>query len=246
MRLTFALPFLCLLAAPALAQTPLDKLLEKVPSLFGSPSGPRVALPPTPDIPALTRPAERTAAGDPATFDLGGFRLGMSEAAIDANVRARRLKAAAVTRFVDFESQVRSRINARGGVGGGETKRGALGEATLQDDAGGRYMLKLLVWPDGSHLSEITYLAPEGTSVVEWRRMLTEKWGRPREEKVGDQLRARWGSGAWNKVTARADLGPRGGTVTITSPDGVSEQPTRLVEQAADAFIAGRAKKPTL
>lgn len=246
MRLTIAL-VIGLAAVPAAAKrAPITKLLDKIPSVFGSgPKQPDITLPATPVIVGLTRAADRSVAGDPVTFDLGGFRLGMSEAEVSAVIASRKLTNRGVTRYVDFESQVRSLINIRGGVGGVETRRGVLGEATLQDDAGGRYMLKTLVWPDGVHLSSIVYLAPQGTTAAEWRRMLVEKWGRPREEQTGDTFTARWG-GAGNGFQAAANVGARGGTIEIAQPDGSRQQPGRLVEQAADGFIAARAKKPTL
>jgi len=246
MRLTIAL-VVGLAAVPAAAQrAPITKLLDKIPSVFGTgPKQPAITMPATPVIVGLTRAADRSVAGDPVTFDLGGFRLGMSEAEISAVIATRKLTSRGVTRFVDFESQVRSAINISGGVGGVETRRGVLGEATLQDDAGGRYVLKTLVWPDGAHLSSIVYLAPQGTTVAEWRRMLVEKWGTAREEQPGDTFAARWsknGSG----FRASANVGPRGGTVEIAPPEGSAQQPGRLVEQAADALIAARAKKPVL
>ncbi|MDQ1229687.1 hypothetical protein [Sphingomonas sp. SORGH_AS_0879] len=246
MRLTIAL-VIGLAAVPATAQRPpITKLLDKIPSVFGSgPKQPAITLPATPVILGLTRAADRSVAGDPVTFDLGGFRLGMSEAEVTAVIASRKLTNRGVTRYVDFESQVRSLINIRGGVGGVETRRGVLGEATLQDDAGGRYMLKTLVWPDGAHLSSIVYLAPQGTAAAEWRRMLVEKWGRPREEQPGDTFGARWGGGT-SAFRAAANLGPRGGTVEIAQPEGSSQQPGKLVEQATDAFIAARARKPSL
>ncbi len=159
----------------------------------------------------------------------------MSEAEVSAVIATRKLTSRGVTRFVDFESQVRSAINISGGAGGVETRRSVLGEATLQDDAGGRYVLKTLVWPDGAHLSSIVYLAPQGTSVAEWRRMLVEKWGTAREEQPGDTFTARWSKGG-SGIRASANVGPQGGTVRIAPPEGSAQQPSRLVEQAADAF----------
>ncbi|WP_394647848.1 hypothetical protein [uncultured Sphingomonas sp.] len=246
MRLTIAL-VIGLAAVPAAAQrAPITRLLDKVPSLLGSgPKQPSITSPQTPVIVGLTKAADRTMASDPATYDLGGFRLGMSEAEAEAVAKGRGLTTKTVMRYVDFETQVRSAINVRGGAAGVPTKRGVLGEATLVDDAGGRYMLKTLVWPDGAHLSSIVYLAPQGTTVADWRRMLVEKWGRPREEQTGDTFTARWG-GVGNGFHASASLGSRGGTVEIAQPDGTRQRPGRLVEQAADAFIAARAKKLVL
>lgn len=232
---------------PAVAQRPpVTKLLDKIPSVFGSgPKQPAITVPATPVIVGLTHAADRSVAGDPVTFDLGGFRLGMNEAEVSAVIEARKLTNRGMTRFVDFESQVRTLINIRGGAGGVATRGGVLGEATLQDDAGGRYMLKMLVWPDGSHLSSIVYLAPRGTTAAEWRRMLVEKWGKPREEELGETFTGRWGN-AGSGFRASANVGARGGTVEIAQPDGSRQQPSRLVDQATDAFIAARAKKPTL
>lgn len=246
MRFTIAL-FIGLAAMPAAAQrAPLTKLLDKVPSLLGNgPKQPEIIMPATPAVVGLTRAADRTVTGDVATYDLGGFRLGMTQADAEAVIAARHLTVKNVLRYVDFETQVRSLINIRGGAGGVPTRRSVLGEATLVDDAGGRYMLKTLVWPDGAHLSSIVYLAPPGTAVAEWRRMLVEKWGKPREEQTGGTFTARWGR-VDSGFRASADLSPRGGSVSIAPPEGSSQQPSKLVEQAADAFIAARAKKPTL
>lgn len=246
MRLTIAL-VIGLAAVPAAAQrAPITKLLDKIPSVFGNgPKQPAITMPTTPVIVGLTRAAERSVAGDPVTFDLGGFRLGMSEAEVTAVATSRKLVTKGATRFVDFESEVRGAINIAGGAGGAPTRRSVLGDTTLQDDAGGRYTLRMLVWPDGAHLSSIVYLAPQGTTVAEWRRMLVEKWGTAREEQPGDTFAARWsknGSG----FRASANVGPQGGTVMIAPPEGSAQQPGRLVEQAADAFIAARAKKPVL
>lgn len=246
MRRTVAIFLSCVAAMPAAAQTPLaQQLLNKIPPFFGGAGTPRLALPATPDVPGLTRPADRTVAGDPATFDLGGFRLGMSEAAVVANARARSLKDGGTTRIVNFESEVRSLINVRGGVGGAETGRGVLGEATLQDDVGGRYVLHLLAWPDGAHLYAITYLAPQGTSAADWRQTLTGKWGKPTSVNAGADLDARW-SAAAGQAGATAQLGPRGGTVTLAAPDGSRDRRAQLVAQAADAFFAARAKRPSI
>jgi hypothetical protein len=246
MRRTVAVVLSCIVAVPVAAQTPLaQQLLNKVPSLFGSAVAPRLMLPATPDVLGLTRSADRTVAGDPATFDVGGFRLGMSEEAVVANARAHGLKDGGTTRVSNFASQVRSLISVRGGAGGAETGKGVLGEVTLRDDAGGSYALHLLAWPDGAHLSAITYLAPQGTSAADWRQTLTAKWGRPARVTPGADLDARWGGGA-GQAGATALLGPRGGTVTLAAPDGMSARAAQLVEQTADAFFAARAKRPSI
>lgn len=169
----------------------------------------------------------------------------MTQADAEAAIAARYLTIRNVLRYVDFETQVRSAVNIHGGTGGLPTRRSVLGEATLEDDAGGRYMLRTLVWPDGAHLSSIVYLSPSGTAVAQWRRMLLDKWGKPGEEQTGDTFTARWSRGS-SGFRASADLGPRGGSVSIAPPEGSSQQPGRLVEQAADALFAARPRKPAL
>lgn len=64
--------------------------------------------PAPPVLPGLTTVADRAGPGDAAGSELGGFRLGMSTAAIEATMKAHDLRVKGVTRFVDFKSQVRT------------------------------------------------------------------------------------------------------------------------------------------
>ncbi len=98
----------------AAAQEPIRKLTDRMPSAFADPRQGAIAIPSIPAILGLTRAASAAVAGDPATFDLDGLRLGMSELKMDAVLKARGLRTPSVIRFVDFESQERSDQHARG------------------------------------------------------------------------------------------------------------------------------------
>lgn len=228
-------------------RAPATRLFDKIPPLLGSgPNQPRLVTPATPVLPGLTAVADHAAPGDAVGFDLGGFRFGMSEAQVDAIVRSRGMKPGIVTRGVDFESSVRSLVNTRGGFGGEENRRGVLSEANVEDDAGGRYTLRMLTWPDGAHLYDIVYVAAQGTPAAEWRRTLVGKWGRPGTEDGGSDFVARWGAPTAAGFRARARLGSDGGTIELLAPEGSSDRPMALVTQAADAFFSARARKPAL
>lgn len=228
-------------------RAPITRLLDRIPPIFGSaPNQPKIVIPPTPALPGLTSVVERAAPSDAVGFDLGGFRLGMSEAQVDEIVRSRGMRPGIVTRGVDFESSVRSLVNTRGGQGGEENRRGVLSEANVEDDAGGRYTLRMLTWPDGAHLYDVVYVAAQGTSAAEWRRILADKWGRPRAQDGHDGFVARWGAptAAGFRVTAQFESG--GLSVALQAPEGSAQRPAALVDQAADAFFAARARKPSL
>lgn len=232
-------------ASPAFGQAPIRKLLDKIPSLVGEPRQPSVALPVTPVLPGITRAAAATSPGDVASYDLGGFRLGMSEREIEAVAASRRLKPTRVVRVVDFETQVRGAVNVRGGAGGRATGRSVLGEVTFTDDAGGRYMLRTTVWPDGAHLNAVTYIAPPGTPTAEWRRLLVGKWGQPSTEEGGASLAARWTGGSAG-ARAGAAVGPRGGEITMETAEGTRSRPVDLIERTVDGFFAANARRPSL
>ncbi|MBD8546729.1 hypothetical protein [Sphingomonas sp. CFBP 8760] len=250
MRFAIVIPVICTLAAPLPASSqraPTTRLLDRIPPIFGSgPNQPGLVIPSTPVMPGLTAVADHAKPGDAVGFDLGGFRLGMSEAQVDAVVRTRHMTPGIITRGVDFESSVRSLINTRGGAGGEETHRGVLSEANVEDDAGGRYTLRMLTWPDGAHLYDIVYVAAQGTAAAEWRRMLVGKWGRPRTDDGGSDLTARWGATTPAGFRATVRLGSDGGTILLQAPEGSAERPYALVAQAADAFFSTRARKPAL
>jgi hypothetical protein len=232
-------------AAAGYAQGPVKKLLDQIPSLVGTPRQPHVDLPATPVITGVTRAAAATARGDLLTYDIGGFRLGMSEREIEATAGSRRLRTTRVMRVVSFETQVRSIINMRGGSAGRAEGSGVLGEATLKDDAGGTYQLRTLVWPDGAHLMSIAYSAAPGTSAQQWRQMMIEKWGPPTSLSGGEEFSARWANGG-SGAHADVQLGLRGGQAYIEVPEGTRSRPQALIDHSVDAFFAANARKPSL
>ncbi len=237
-------------ALPASAngqRAPVTRLLDKIPPIFGrGPNQPKLVIPPTPIIPGLTTVAQHAAPDDAVGFDLGGFRLGMSEAQVDEIVRSRHMVPGIITRGVDFESSVRSLVNTRGGAGGEENRRGVLSEANVEDDAGGRYTLRMLSWPDGAHLYDVVYVAAQGMSAAEWRRILVGKWGRPRTDDGRNDFVARWGAPttAGFRVTAQFESGVL--SIALHAPEGSAQRSATLIDQAADSFFSTRARKPTL
>ena len=94
----------------------------------------------------IDRSAATMTNGDPATFDLAGFKLGMSEADVEQIIKTRRLKVVRASRFTSFDEQVRSLLRVRGEralIKGGSV----LGEAEFDDGQGGRVLIKMLTWP---------------------------------------------------------------------------------------------------
>lgn len=232
-------------ATPAQAQTPVGKILDKIPSLFGTPRQPDVPRPPTPSLPGITIAAAKAVPGDVTTYDLGGFRLGMDEEQIEAVRRARNLSTGRVLRVVDFETGLRSAINVRGGTGGQVTRKSVLGEAELKDPAGGTYLLKTTVWPDGAHLTSVTYLAPAGTSAADWGGILAAKWGKPSTSEITDMLSARW-TGGGAGARASAAVGARGGYVSLENAEGTRGRPAKLISDTVDTYFASKTRRPTL
>lgn len=100
--------------------------------------------------------------GSPATFDLAGFRLGMTEAEAERVLQMRGMTVRRRTRADTFEDRVRKAVNLRGGrlplVGGS-----VLDNADIDDGKGGRVMIRMLAWPSGARIRGVTYLPPAGT-----------------------------------------------------------------------------------
>lgn len=188
----------------------------------------------------VTRAASVTEQNKPATFELAGFRLGMSEAEVEGVVKSRGLKVKRALRVTGFEDQVRGLIRARDGRAP-ETGGSVLGEVEFDDMKGGRVLLKLLAWPDAARISAITYLPPRGTDAHEWRRLLSQKYG-PAADSGGsidsEGLHARWCghascSGAFAAFVLSADVGQDGGSVQLRQPDGTNSRRTKLIEAQA-------------
>ncbi|WP_257555396.1 hypothetical protein [Sphingobium sp. CFD-2] len=197
----------------------------------------------------VTRAASVTEQDKPATFELAGFRLGMSEAEVEGVIKFRRLKVKRALRVIGFEDQVRGLIRAREGRAP-ETGKSVLGEVEFYDLKGGRILLKLLAWPGAARISTITYLPPRGTDPQEWRRLLSQKYG-PAADGGGaidsEGLHARWCghascSGAFAAFLLSADVGEDGGSVQLKQPDGTNSRRAKLIE--ADAGRRGPRSTP--
>ncbi|AOR76446.1 hypothetical protein [Novosphingobium resinovorum] len=185
----------------------------------------------------VTRAASVTEHNKPATFELAGFRLGMSEAEVEGVMKSRGLKVRRAIRVTGFEDQVRGLIRARDGRAP-EKGQSVLGEAEFDDMKGGRILLKLLAWPDAARISTITYLPPRGMDAQEWRRLLFEKYG-PAADSGGsidsEGLHGRWCglascSGAFTAFTLSADVSQNGGSIHLKQPDGTNSRRAKLIE----------------
>ena len=184
--------------------------------------------------------ATQTTKGSPATFDLAGFRLGMTEAEAERVLKERGMTVRRRSRVVTFEDRVRQAVNLRGGrlpLKGGSV----LGEADIDDGKGGRIMIRMFGWPDGSRIRGITYLVPPGVDPAAWRTLLVGKYGAPARDSDrvdGEGLRAKWCgqaacSGEGGLFRLGASVGVRGGSIALSQPEGTSQRLTALIEQEA-------------
>jgi len=188
----------------------------------------------------VTSPAPGTVKSSPATFDLAGFRLGMSEADMDRVIRERGMAVRRRTRGTTFEDKVRGLINVRGGR---STPRGGsvLDSADLDDGKGGRIMIHMLAWPDGARIRSVTYLVPAGTEPAVWKTLLSDRYGVPSRDSGtidAEGLHASWCGqaaclGEGGRFRLVASVGARGGTVSLSQPEGTAQRATALVEQEA-------------
>lgn len=190
--------------------------------------------------------ATQTTKGRPATFDLAGFRLGMTEAEAERVLKDRGLTVRRRTRAETFEDRVRKLVNLRGGqlpMKGG----GVLDNADLDDGEGGRISIRMFGWPDGARIRGITYVVPAGTDPAAWRTLLVGKYGAPSRDGDsvdGEGLHARWcgqtaclGEGGVFRLSA--DVSVRGGTIALSQPEGTARQVTTLIEREAERRNTG-------
>lgn len=197
----------------------------------------------------LTVAAAATTQGVPRTFDLAGFRLGMSEQEVENVIRSRGLKVRNATRVTDFEQQVRSIVNMRGGHVQ-MTRGSVLGEADLDDGKGGRVLLRMFTWPDGARVRSVSYQVPAGTDAAEWKRLLTDKYGAAGNggRRIGSgKLTAQWcgrTSSCLDAFRLSADVGATGGSIDLEQPDGSGQRLQSLVE--AEASKRTKAGRPAL
>ncbi len=195
--------------------------------------------------------ATQTIKGSPATFDLAGFRLGMTEAEIERNLKERGMTVRRRTRVDTFEDRVRKLVNLRGGrlpLKGGSV----LDNADIDDGKGGKVMIYMLGWPDGARVRGVAYLPPAGTDPSAWRSLLVGKYGAPSRDSdgvEGEGVHARWCGqasciGEGDIFRLSADVGSRGGQIILSQPEGTAAKVTALVEQ--EATQRGRQRTPVL
>ncbi|MGY2735579.1 hypothetical protein [Sphingomonas sp. UYP23] len=198
----------------------------------------------------VTATAPTTMKTDPATYDLGGFRLGMTEAEVEQVIRTRHMTVRSRERVVDFETKVRTVLNMQDHGTNRETGRGVLEGATLDDGQGGQIVLHLLGWPDGAHISVISYLVPRGTTLASWRGVLEAKYGAPGEVSTSAHYQAMWCGrvkdcfNTSDRFRLQAGVGPDGGTVVLTQPESTRGHVAEAV--AAEAARRTKGGRPTL
>ncbi len=184
--------------------------------------------------------ATQTSKGAPATFDLAGFRLGMTETEAERVLKERGMSVGRRTRGITFEDRVRQAVNLRGGrlpLKGDSV----LDNADIDDGKGGKVMIRMFGWPDGARVRSVTYLVPAGTDPAAWRTLLVSKYGPPSRDSGSidrEGLHARWcgqaaclGEGGVFRLSA--DVDARGGTITLSQPEGTERRVSDLVEQEA-------------
>ncbi|MGN7161451.1 hypothetical protein [Sphingomonas sp. SAFR-052] len=206
-----------------------------------------VQLVPAPET-GVNSVAAQTIKGNPVTFDLAGFRLGMTEAEAEDVLRRRGMTVTRRSRGQTFEDRVRKLVNLRGGrlgLAGGSV----LATADLDDGMGGKIFIRMLAWPDGARIRGITYLPPAGTDAAAWRSLLVTKYGRPAQDvdTIGSEgLHAAWcgqpscfGEGRLFRLSA--SVSAKGGQITLAQPEGTASNLTALVEvEASKHRLPGR------
>jgi hypothetical protein len=184
--------------------------------------------------------AGQTTKGVPATFDLAGFRLGMTEAEAEQVLKTRGMTVTRRSRTNTFEDRVRKLVNLRGGrlpMKGGSV----LESADIDDGKGGKIMIRMFAWPDGARIRSVTYLPLGGTDPAAWRTLLVDKYGPPARD--GDSIDADGLHANWcgrleciiggKAFSLGASVGLRGGSIALSQPEGTSSKLTALVEQEA-------------
>ena len=132
--------------------------------------------------------------GDPATFDLYGFKLGMSVREAERNARRLHLRFNGGD-FTNpsFDGRVAVRVAGLLGTGSPKIAR-VLGRTSMADSDGNHYLLEFLPMEAGATLSSVAYIGSwEGNSPADYMAALQGRYGRPSSKDVGqDRLSARW------------------------------------------------------
>ncbi|MHC9419170.1 hypothetical protein ACYZX9_11315 [Sphingomonas citri] len=195
---------------------------------------------PAPARTGVTLAAPATTKGQPATFDLAGFRLGMSEAEVERVLRSRGMTVRRRARGSTFEDNVRGLVNVRGGRLPLQGEK-VLESAEFDDGKGGKVMLRMLPWPDGARVRGVVYLPPAGTKPASWRALLVERFGAPARDSDridGEGLHAAWCgqsscSGEGGRFRLGVDVNAQGGQIELSQPEGTAQTLEALVEDAA-------------
>lgn len=188
----------------------------------------------------VTLAAPVTTKGQPATFDLAGFRLGMSEAEVEQVLQTRGMTVRRRARGTTFEDNVRGLVNVRGGRLPLKGEK-VLESAEFDDGKGGKVMLRMLPWPDGARVRSVAYLPPAGTDPAAWRTLLVERFGVPARDSDrinGEGLRAAWCgqascSGEGTRFRLDATVNAQGGEIVLAQPEGTAQTLGKAVEDEA-------------
>lgn len=132
--------------------------------------------------------------GDPATFELYGFRLGMSVREADRNARRLHLRfSGGDATSPSFDGRVAVRAAGLLGTGSPKVPRVLL-RTSMADANGNHYLLQFLPMEAGATLSLIAYVgSSEGNSPADYMAALQNKYGKPTSKDLGaSRLSARW------------------------------------------------------
>ncbi|QXQ07431.1 hypothetical protein KX816_05235 [Sphingosinicellaceae bacterium] len=132
--------------------------------------------------------------GDPATFELFGFKLGMSVREADRNAKRLGLhfNGGNLTN-PSFDGRVKMQAASLLGRNAGSVPR-VLERTSMTDANGHHYLLQFLPMEAGATLSSITYIGSwDGNSPAQYLAALQAKFGKPTSKYTNtESLDARW------------------------------------------------------
>ncbi|QXQ06133.1 hypothetical protein KX816_18420 [Sphingosinicellaceae bacterium] len=188
--------------------------------------------------------------GDPATFELYGFKLGMSVREADRNARRLHLRFnGGDFTSPSFDGRVAVRAAALLGRPIPKVPR-VLSRTSMADAEGNHYLLEFLPMEAGASVSSITYSGSrQGESPSEFLAALQAKYGKPTSKYAGvDNLEARWCSNGdlVALCDARPALGATGSDrvdiVLVLGSRASHELDHRVDTKAAE--VAGAERRP--
>ena len=190
--------------------------------------------------------------GDPATFELFGFKLGMSVREADRNARRLGLRFNGGNEFgPSFDGRVQ--ILAANLLGRDMPKvPRTLTRTSMIDPDGNRFMLRFVPMEAGATLVTVTYAGSwEGNTPSQYLAALKSRFGKPTSEDVrADSLNARWCSKGdpLSLCDDRPALGVTGGgevNMELIMGVRVRTELDHRIELKAAAVAAGQRKRPT-